>query len=91
MQHTANFLDQSALDFRIEQKEEPPGNHHDRGWGVHTINFEPALDQNLRNRYAGPASDQTQEVHGPEVERLRVPINRVDVRRGLTLGDLAQH
>jgi hypothetical protein len=26
-----------------------------------------------------------------EVERLRVPINRVDVRRGLTFGDLAQH
>ena len=26
-----------------------------------------------------------------EVERLHVPINRVDVRRGLTLGDLAQH
>jgi hypothetical protein len=27
----------------------------------------------------------------PEVERLHVPINRVDVRRGLTFGDLAQH
>jgi len=26
-----------------------------------------------------------------EVERLHVPINRVDVRRGLTFGDLAQH
>src|SRR6195256_6225095 len=26
-----------------------------------------------------------------EVERLRVPINRDDVRRGLTFGDLAQH
>jgi integrase len=26
-----------------------------------------------------------------EVERLRVPINGVDVRRGLTFGDLAQH
>src|SRR5438270_956484 len=26
-----------------------------------------------------------------EVERLHIPINRVDVRRGLTLGDLAQH
>jgi len=26
-----------------------------------------------------------------EVERLHVPINRVDVQRGLTFGDLAQH
>ena len=26
-----------------------------------------------------------------EVERLHVPINRVDIRRGLTFGDLAQH
>ena len=26
-----------------------------------------------------------------EVERLHVPINRVDMRRGLTFGDLAQH
>jgi hypothetical protein len=26
-----------------------------------------------------------------EVERLHVPINRVDVRRGLIFGDLAQH
>jgi len=26
-----------------------------------------------------------------EVERLHVPINRVDVRRGLTFGNLAQH
>src|SRR5258708_6408890 len=26
-----------------------------------------------------------------EVERLHVPINRLDVRRGLTFGDLAQH
>jgi hypothetical protein len=26
-----------------------------------------------------------------QVERLHVPINRVDVRRGLTFGDLAQH
>jgi hypothetical protein len=26
-----------------------------------------------------------------EVERLHVPVNRVDVRRGLTFGDLAQH
>ena len=26
-----------------------------------------------------------------EVERLHVSINRVDVRRGLTFGDLAQH
>ena len=26
-----------------------------------------------------------------EVERLHVPINRVDGRRGLTFGDLAQH
>ena len=26
-----------------------------------------------------------------EVERLHIPINRVDVRRGLTFGDLAQH
>ena len=26
-----------------------------------------------------------------EVERLHVPINRVDARRGLTFGDLAQH
>src|SRR5713226_8716522 len=26
-----------------------------------------------------------------EVERLHLPINRVDVRRGLTFGDLAQH
>jgi hypothetical protein len=26
-----------------------------------------------------------------EVERLRIPINRVDVRRGLIFGDLAQH
>ena len=26
-----------------------------------------------------------------EVDRLHVPINRVDVRRGLTFGDLAQH
>ena len=25
------------------------------------------------------------------MERLHVPINRVDVRRGLTFGDLAQH
>src|SRR5260370_30821978 len=27
LQHVGNFLDQSALDFRIEQKEETPGNH----------------------------------------------------------------
>jgi hypothetical protein len=26
-----------------------------------------------------------------EVERLHIPINRADVRRGLTFGDLAQH
>ncbi len=26
-----------------------------------------------------------------EVERLHVPINQVDVRRGVTFGDLAQH
>ena len=26
-----------------------------------------------------------------EVERLHIPINQVDVRRGLTFGDLAQH
>ena len=26
-----------------------------------------------------------------EIERLHVPINRVDARRGLTFGDLAQH
>ena len=26
-----------------------------------------------------------------EVERLHVPVNQVDVRRGLTFGDLAQH
>ena len=30
-------------------------------------------------------------MHGVEVARLHVPINRVDVRRGLTFGDLAQH
>jgi hypothetical protein len=27
LQDAGNFLDQSALDFRIEQKEEAPGNH----------------------------------------------------------------
>ena len=27
LQHAGNFLDQSGLDFRFEQKEEPPGNH----------------------------------------------------------------
>jgi len=27
LQHAGKFLDQSTLDFRIEQKEEPPGNH----------------------------------------------------------------
>src|SRR5437870_13536427 len=26
-----------------------------------------------------------------EIERLHVPINRVDARRGVTFGDLAQH
>lgn len=26
-----------------------------------------------------------------EIERLHVPVNRVDMRRGLTFGDLAQH
>src|SRR5215472_11169230 len=27
VQHTCNFLDEATPDFRIEQKEEPPGDH----------------------------------------------------------------
>jgi hypothetical protein len=86
LQDAGNSLDQSALGFRIEQKDKPPGNHaiksssekvrifyigarhwnarktasercHDRGRGVDSIHVEPALDKNLRNWYAGPASE----------------------------------